>query len=151
MVTMRLFFDTNIWLRYIIGDNNEHLNTVKNLIELNEAGRLQVSTSTFVLSEFIYVQQSFYSVTKSEIINNLNDIQSMRNLKIIDVTNFSAALTTYQTSLAKWLKWSDCVIATQVLPSYTLCSFDERLAKIIGADRFTLPDKALSKAIKQDE
>lgn len=96
-----------------------------------------VSTSTFVLSEFIYVENSFYKITKPDSIQDLEAIRTIRNLWLISNTNFDLSFHIFKQF--EKVKWSDCMIVAQVPESYTLCSFDKRLEKLIGGKRFIDP------------
>ena len=139
---MNLFLDTNIWLRYFIGDHEEHLSIVRKILELNEESKLNISSSTFVLSEVIYTQQSFYQIKRTDIISDIQTICSTKNLLLIERTNLEKTLKLF--SIHKNAKWSDCTIATQVPENYQLCSFDHDLSKIIGEKRFITPEKVVS-------
>lgn len=139
MVRANLFLDTNIWLRYFIGDNEDQLNLVEEILQLNEQGVASLATSSFVLSEFVYVESSFYKISKSDLIEDLESIVGIKNLFFIEKTNFLAGLELYKKSPLKTVKWSDCMIATQIPTNYKLCSFDGRLEKLIGRDRFIHP------------
>lgn len=141
MVRLKLFFDTNVWLRYFIADEEESFRCVKRLIEFAEEGKLKIATSTFVLSEFVYVEQSFYQIEKEEIVSDLEGIASVKGIKIVEKTNFKKALELFK--LKKEKKWSDCIIVSQVPKDYLLCSFDRRLRNLIGKDNFISPQKAL--------
>jgi len=140
---MKLFLDTNVWLRLFIPDNENLFLQAKRLIELAEEGKVRLSTSTFVLSEFIYVESSFYRIDKKNIIEDLEGISSIKNIRIIDSTNFNKALKLFKKS--KERKWSDCVIISQVPENYFLCSFDLRLRYLIGKKRFFTPQEVVEK------
>ena len=137
---MNLFLDTNVWLRYFIGDDEKQLETVKNILQLANQGNLQLATSTFVLSEFIYVEMSFYKIQKKSVIEDLEAIHQVRGIWIVEKTEFSSSFAIFRTNQTS-LKWSDCIIATQVPKDYKLCSFDKRLEKLIGKERFIYPDQ----------
>ena len=139
---MNIFFDTNLWLRYFIGDHEEHLSIVRKILELNEESKLNISSSTFVLSEIVYTQQSFYQIKRADIISDIQTICSIKNLLLIERTNLEKTLKLF--SIHKNAKWSDCIIVAQVPANYQLCSFDQGLAKIIGEKRFVTPEKVIN-------
>lgn len=140
---MNIFLDTNIFLRFFIGDNPDQLEIVKRIFNLNEEGNIKVSTSGFVLSEFIYVESSFYKIKKADTIVDVETILKLRNLWLIDKTNFLSSFKLYKSSMSKSYKLSDCIIINQVSRSYKLCSFDERLMKLIGEKRFIHPNEVV--------
>ncbi len=139
---MNLFLDTNIWLRYIIGDHAEHLKISSRLLELNEESRLKVATSSFVLSEVLYTQQSFYNIKRVDTILDINTISSTKGLLLVEKTDITQTLEMYTRSINS--KWSDCMIAAQVPTNYRLCSFDRGMKKIIGASRFISPEEVVA-------
>lgn len=138
---MNIFLDTNIWLRYFIGDNGKQLEITRQILQKANEGKVMVSTSTFVLSEFIYVENSFYKIPKLDSIQDLEAIRTIRNLWLISSTNFDLSLQIFKQS--EKVKWSDCMIVAQVPESYSLCSFDKRLEKLISKQRFIDPEKFL--------
>lgn len=143
---MKLFLDTNVWLRFFIADNEEFFLQVKRLIELAEEGRVRLSASTFVLSEFVYVESSFYKIDKKNIVEDLESISSIKNIRIIESTDFYRALEIFKKSSEK--KWSDCIIISSVPENYFLCSFDLKLKNLIGKKRFVTPQEAIERIEK---
>ena len=138
---MNVFLDTNIWLRYFIGDEKDHLEVVQEIFKNNDEGKLRIATSTFVLSEFIYTERSFYKISKVSVVEDLEAIQMVRGIWIIEHTDFPSSFQLFKKSQAN--KWSDCVIVSQVPEDYIFCSFDEGLEKLIWRERFVSPDKVI--------
>lgn len=123
----KIFIDTNIWLRYIIGDQKEQFNACQKLFNLNEQGKLRLYSSTIVLMEVVYTLTSFYKVSREQIISDLKGILSSRNLTIIEKTNFSKALEIFETQN---IKLTDCLIVSQLPKSVSLCTYDTDFKKI---------------------
>ncbi len=138
---MKLFLDTNIWLRYFIGDDSKHLEITTGIFQMVDEGKIIIATSSFILSEFIHVETTFYKISRKNIIEDLQAIRSMRNIWLVEKLDFNAGFAFYNDKLNRNNKWSDCVIMSQVPESYRLCSFDERLEKLIGKNRFIDPKK----------
>src|SRR3990167_4309159 len=103
----KLFLDTNIWLRFILEDN-EQAKDCRQLIIQIEAGKWRVYTSTIVLLEINYVLGSVYKIKQSQVIDDLEAILKTRNLTLIEKTNFVFALKLYRQTK---VKLSDCLIA----------------------------------------
>lgn len=137
---MKLFWDTNIFLRYFVKDNEEMYLLSSNLFESAERGEIQPSTSTIVLTEIIYTLKSFYHQNLQNIQNHIDSILGIKNLYLIDKTYFKEAYTIYKQGSKKI---SDCLIVTQVPQNYKLCTFDERLKKLIGEKRFIHPNRVV--------
>lgn len=140
---MRFFLDTNVWLRYLIKDNEDQYALSERLLELNESGKIKIATSSFVLSECIHVETSFYKIKQDDVLDDLDAITATKNLWLLQSLEFEPAKIVYEKNKRSSVKWSDCVIVSQVPPSYTLCSFDERLKHLIGKDRFLHPKDAI--------
>ena len=141
---MNLFIDTNIWLRYMLCDHEKHFKIAEAILQLNEESKIKLATSTFVLSEIVYTEQSFYRIDRLNVIDDIKAISSVKNLLLVEKTNLTKTVDLFTSN--KSTKWSDCIIVAQVSDNYKLCSFDENLKKTIGKDRFISPeDVALQK------
>lgn len=123
----KIFLDTNVWLRFLIGDQKRQYEACKKLIALNEEGKLKVYTSTVVLLEIIYTLLSFYRVKKKTIIADVKAILASRNLTLIQKTDFQKALVLYQKHN---IKLADCLIASQLPKNVVLCTYDRDFKKI---------------------
>lgn len=124
---MKVFLDTNFLLRYYLKGNPEQFETCKNLILQIEEGKFKVYTSALVFLEISYVLKSVYKFPLSDIIDVLDSIFTIRGITIIDKTNTKIALQFYK----KYeIKFTDCLIASQLPKDIILVSFDEELSKI---------------------
>lgn len=135
---MNLFIDTNIWLRYLLRDNETHFKLAQNILVLNEESKIKLATSTFVLSEIVYTEQSFYKINRNDVVEDIKTIKSIKNLLLVEKTNLSKTLDLFSTN--KNTKWSDCIIATQIPDNYKLCSFDKGLEKLMQKGKFISPE-----------
>lgn len=122
-------------------DNESHFELVRNILKLNETSSLRLSTSTFVLSEIIYTEQSIYKINRNETVKDIRMISLIKNIFLVDQTYLSKTIELF--SQYSNVKWSDCIIATQVPKNYKLCSFDAGLEKIIGKERFISPEEVV--------
>ena len=64
---MKLFLDTNIFMRFFIKDNEQMVEQVKRIFFLAETGKYKLATSTIVLTEIMYTLQSFYKLEVKDI------------------------------------------------------------------------------------
>ncbi len=122
----KLFLDTNVWLRFILEDN-EQAKGCRELITQIEAGRWRVYTSAIVLLEVNYVLNSVYKIKVSEAIEDIEAILKTRNLTLIEKTDFRKALKFYRQTK---IKLTDCLIAAQVPPKIILVSYDQDFKKL---------------------
>lgn len=138
--TRKIFLDTNFWVRYFARDNEpQYLFTIK-LVENIEAGRYRPFVSSMVFLELNFILSHLYS-QNLELINRCFDsIISLRNLVIVNKTNFLLALKWHR--LLK-IKLSDCLIASSLPPNCLLVSWDKDFVKIKDI-KITTPEKLLS-------
>ena len=135
---MRIFLDTNVFIRFYSRDNEEMYNAVEQLLALAEESNIQVATSTIVLTEIVYTLKSFYKLDVKTIIKHIDSILAIKSLKLVEKTDFPIAYKIYK---KYGQKISDCLIVSQVPVNYKLCSFDRDLKKLIGKNRFIYPWK----------
>lgn len=124
---MKIFIDTNVWLRLLAADEKSLYQSAYELLSNVESAQLKPYTSTIVLLEIQYVLTSVYKVSREEALNDIDGVLSTRNITLIEETYFSKAL---QLSREKRIKLSDCLIYTQLPSEAILCSFDKDFKKI---------------------
>lgn len=122
----KLFLDTNIWLRFILEDN-EQARDCRELITQIETGKWRVYTSTIVMLEINYVLSSVYKIKTVQVLDDLESILKTRNLTLIETTNFVTALKLNRRTR---VKLSDCVIAIQVPKQMIFVSYDQDFKKL---------------------
>ncbi|MEK7127468.1 MAG: PIN domain-containing protein [Patescibacteria group bacterium] len=124
----KIFLDSNIWLRFFLKDNDQFESTQK-LIVATEEGRFKPYSSAIILLEVAYVLKSVYKLPAEKIIEMLDSICELRNVTIIEKTNSKMALK----FMEKFnIKYSDCLIASQVKKDIILVTFDREFSKIKG-------------------
>lgn len=124
---MKIFLDTNFLLRYYLKDNQQQFESCKELLIQIEEGRFKVYASSIVFLEINYVLKSVYKLPFSDITEVLDSILTIRGINIIDKTNTKIALQFYKKYK---VKFTDCLIASQLPKNTILVSFDEELSKI---------------------
>jgi len=90
-----LFVDTNIFLRYLTGDDTEKFERCKNLFKKALKRKIRLMTSHMVVAELIWTLQSFYKVPKSEVIDKIFLIVNTPEINIPDRDIISEALLLY--------------------------------------------------------
>lgn len=124
---MKIFLDTNLLLRYYLKDNPEQFESVANLLLQIEEGQFKVYTSSIIFLEVSYVLKSVYKLSLPEIIDILDSIFTIRGITVLEKTNTKLALQFYKKYK---IKFTDCLIASQMPKNTILVSFDEELSKI---------------------
>lgn len=124
---MKIFFDTNIWLRLLLEDDPAQFEETLVLFEAIEQGELNIYTSSIVFLEIHFVLKRIYHKSDQEIIRTFEKIREMRGLVIIEKTNLTLAIKYYQEVK---IKFSDCLIASQLPKDMVLVTFDQEFSKI---------------------
>lgn len=122
----KIFLDTNIWLRFILEDN-EQAKDCKELITQIEAGKWRVYASSIVMLEINFVLSSVYKIKRNKVLGDLEAILKTRNLTLIEKTDFQQALKYYR---QYGIKLSDCLICAQVPKKMILVSYDQDFKKL---------------------
>lgn len=124
---MKIFLDTNILLRYFLKDEPKQFELCKNLISQIEEGKFTVYTSGIIFLEISYVLKSVYKLPFKEVTNILDSVFSIRGITIIEKTNTNLAFKFFKKYK---VKFTDCLIASQLPKDIILVSYDEELLKI---------------------
>ncbi len=91
----QVFVDTNIFLRYLIGDDPVRYNKCRDIFKKAIDGKISLLTSDMVIAELIWTLRSFYKIQKSEIIEKVSIIISTPGLHIPNKNLLSEALLLY--------------------------------------------------------
>jgi predicted nucleic-acid-binding protein len=115
--------DTNVILRYLIGDNPPLAARALALMERAEQGKESVIISEEVLTETVWTLESFYKVPRTEIAERLTALLSVDGVQAFSAEILARALQLYSTTRADFV---DCMLAARGqdgdIPVYT---FDE--------------------------
>ncbi|MBU1110427.1 PIN domain-containing protein [Patescibacteria group bacterium] len=124
---MKIFIDTNVWLRFLLADVKEQYQECVDFFIEAEAGRFRPYTSTIVLLEVHYVLTSLLKISQEKVLQDIECILETRNLTLIEKTDFRKALKVYRKTK---IKFADCLIATQLPKEAVLCTFDKEFRKV---------------------
>ena len=130
---MKVFLDSNIWLRLFLRDQEDQYNHSTQLFYAIDTGLFQPYTSSIVFMEVNYVLKSVYKLSTEEALKYLFTMKETRTLTVIEDTDITKALHYYKTHK---VKFTDCLIASQLKSSLILVSFDEEMKKIKEITRF---------------
>lgn len=81
---MTNILDTNIILRYIVGDNDDQKIKARKIFLEAEKGKIELQVKTVVIAEVCYVLESFYEKSKSEIADKMEVFLSAKWLSVDD-------------------------------------------------------------------
>jgi predicted nucleic-acid-binding protein len=90
-----VFVDTNVFLRFFVRDVEAQYEKARALFEKAETGTIKLETSELVIAEIVWVLESFYGFTRTEITEVLATLLVSRNLKIANHAKISHAVGLY--------------------------------------------------------
>ena len=79
---MNALLDTNVIVRFLIGDKNSKFRGVYQFFKDVEQGKLNTELKLIVLFQTIFVLKSYYNVPKEHIVNATTGLLKMNGLKI---------------------------------------------------------------------
>ncbi len=90
-----IFVDTNVFLRFIIRDNESFFHKARDLFEKGESGKLKLETSDLVIAEIVWVLESHYVFSTPEIKAVIETVLETRNLKVANHSRVKEAIALY--------------------------------------------------------
>ena len=124
---MVYLLDTNIIIRFLVGDNEEHLAKSTEYFEQIELGSMEVEILSDVLMEAFFVLTKFYKVTKVEVISDLKTILSFEGVVNKDKVILFETLSIIEN---KNIDFVDALICAKCkFQNYEKLSFDKDLSK----------------------
>ncbi|TXK92888.1 PIN domain nuclease [Methylococcaceae bacterium HT1] len=124
---MATLIDTNIIIRFLIGDHKEQLVESTRIFEEIESGNLQVEILDVVLMEVLFVLTKFYDLPKAEVVTDLKAILAMEGVINSNKVILFEALSLF---VDKNVDFVDALICTKSkLQGYEWLSFDRDVIK----------------------
>jgi predicted nucleic-acid-binding protein len=124
---MVYLLDTNIIIRFLVGDNEEHLAKSTEYFEQIELGSMEVEILSDVLMEAFFVLTKFYKVPKVEVISDLKTILSFEGVVNKDKVILFETLSIIEN---KNIDFVDALICAKCkFQNYEKLSFDKDLSK----------------------
>jgi len=90
-----VFVDTNVFLRFFVRDVESFYHKAKDLFEKGESGKLKLETNDLVIAEIVWVLESYYDFSRSEIKEVIETILETRNLKVANHSRVKEAVALY--------------------------------------------------------
>jgi len=124
---MVYLIDTNVIIRFLVGDHLEHLEIATEIFRKIESGEYEVEILESVIMEVLFVLVKFYKLPKSEVIEDLKKIITFRGV-IGD--NKVLLIETLNIVENKNIDFVDALIcAKSRLQGYSKLSFDKDVNK----------------------
>jgi len=122
---MVYLLDTNIIIRFLVGDHEEHLEKSTEYFEQIEQGSMEVEILSDVLMEAFFVLTKFYKLPKAEVISDLKTILSFEGVVNKDKVLLFEALSIIEN---KNVDFVDALICAKCkFQNYEKLSFDKDL------------------------
>ena len=127
---MVYLLDTNIIIRFLVGDHQEYLTKSTEYFEQIEQGSMEVEILSDVLMEAFFVLTKFYKFPKLEVISDLKTILSFPGVVNKDKVIVFEALSIIEN---KNIDFVDALICAKCkLQDYDKLSFDKDLNKCLS-------------------
>lgn len=125
---MKIFIDTNYFLRLLIGDIEKQSKAAKQIFRDGAAGKVKLFTSTIVFFEIYWVLSSFYQKKKTELIELLTNILKMSFINLEERELLQEAVKLFKKSNLDLEDSYNLVYAKRNNASKFI-SFDKKLTK----------------------
>jgi predicted nucleic-acid-binding protein len=119
--------DTNVILRYLLGDHKIFSPKAKAFMELVSQGTKKAEIPSVVIVECVYVMEKFYKIPKNEIVDTLSKTLNFSGIINRDKSEILEALLQYANSTTDVV---DCMLAAQSSPEKVIISFDKDFDKL---------------------
>jgi predicted nucleic-acid-binding protein len=121
--------DTNVLVRWLVGDDNEQLQRIQRLFEATLAGEGTLFVPSTVMLELEWVLRSRYQFAKTTVLGTFNALLETRELEFQDEAALERALHLYRQGTAEF---ADCLHAGMCLSAgrAPLLTFDEKAARL---------------------
>ncbi len=119
--------DTNVVLRYLLGDHPQHSPKATAFMSEVSEGTKKAVIPDVVIVECIYVMEKYYEIPKSEIVEKLNGILNFSGIVNPDKSEILEALLKYENSNVDIV---DCILAARSSPEKVVLSFDKDMIKL---------------------
>ena len=119
--------DTNVILRYLLADHEEHFDLAKEFMDKVRDGETRAYLTDAVLAECVYVLLKVYEVPKERVADSLSAILSLRGVTGPNVAAMQSALKTFAVRNIDFV--DALVLATARHNDWPCFSFDRALAR----------------------
>ena len=125
----KVFVDTSVFIRFLTKDDIEKYEDCREFLGKIEEGQIRPYISNIVVLEIQFVLIRGYKFPKKEVLKDIEEILSLRNLTLIERSDTKKALSLYK----KYnIKYPDCLISLQCPEGAKIVTYDEDFAKLPG-------------------
>ena len=125
---MKLFVDTNIFLRFFLNDHKIQSPTTRKLFSEAKKRKVNLVTNCLIIAEIIFTLDSIYNFPKREIIEKIQAVLVFEGLEVLEKDILLQAISFYE---KKNIDFIDAFVAAYALENKIgVCSFDHDYDKI---------------------
>lgn len=126
---IKVYLDTNVILRFLLGDIENQQKKAKDLMRRVELGKIQGWVSILVINELIWILENYYSIKRIDYLNLLIEFLQTKHLRILETSkiNLLHVLEKLQTST---IDFTDCYLAVMSETKAQIASFDKDFARL---------------------
>ncbi|QFY90669.1 type II toxin-antitoxin system VapC family toxin [Magnetovirga frankeli] len=130
--------DTNVLVRFLVNDDPEQAERVRQLFAIAEQQRDAFYVSLIVLLETIWVLESAYQIQRTELIDALADLLLM---PVLQFEQREAVQAMLNMAINTNLDLPDALIAQSALlmGCDSVLTFDQKAARHLGFERLEIP------------
>jgi len=119
--------DTNILVRFVVGDNSEQLQKIQNVFRLAEKGKVRLLLPSLVFAEACFVLESWYKQKKSDIAEVFSILVSSPWIEFEERDALLQTLHNY----SQGMHFVDAyLIAKSLIEQKEILTFDKKLKKL---------------------
>jgi predicted nucleic-acid-binding protein len=127
MSAKRRLVDTNLVVRYLVQDHEKHAKAAGRLFQACDRGDVEIVVLSAVLTECVFVLESFYEHSRADIAGALSTLISSPGVEISENAVHLDALDRYQKTKVHFV---DCLLAAAAKAEDTpVATFDEDFRK----------------------
>ena len=119
--------DTNVVLRYLLGDHTEFSPKAKSFMADVSDGTIKAEIPDVVIVECVHVMEKYYQIPQTEIVDKLGGILNFSGIVNPDKSEILTALLKYENSHVDIV---DCILAAHSSPEKVVISFDKDMEKL---------------------
>ncbi len=123
--------DTNIILRYLVGDSKELHEKAIGIFKKAETGELKLLVKVVVVAETCFVLESFYKKSLDEIATSMEVFLSQKWLKVEDRKGLLGMWTNYRNKLHFVDSY---LLSSSKENNYKILTFDKEIEKLEAND-----------------
>ena len=129
----RFLLDTNIILRFLLADHPTLSKKAKNIFKEAEKGGVELFVNHTTIAEVFWVLESFYQLSRQELIQILSDLLRFPNLRVTDKRMILKTLNLLARENVSYIDAYNLIFARK--NNLELKTFDRKLEKLAREKR----------------